>query len=192
MLKKIGKPLAMYAKHVENGPPIFNKPVGYDLMVGDWVAPNGRGQITDMIFTGKLDKKSKNDFDYTLTVSFPHQGDGIQSYTRDWSQGVSGLLSTHEAPASGYQSNVLRAMSRHPGKGTKEDMNAPNRDYFFRVRTVLDSQGNILSTHYGKIYGDFMQFTYYVNPTPNDRNVEFDPKHNLLGGLNPLEQVQAP
>jgi hypothetical protein len=35
-------------------------------------------------------------------------------------------------------------------------------------------------------------FQYYLNPTPNDRNVEFDPKQNLLGGLQPFEQVNAP
>jgi len=39
-------------------------------MVGDWVAPNGKGISTDIIFTGKLDKKDRNDFDYKLTISF--------------------------------------------------------------------------------------------------------------------------
>ena len=68
----------------------------------------------------------------------------------------------------------------------------PNRNYFFRVRTAKDHEGNIVSAHYGKIYGDFMQFTYYLNPTPNDRNIEFDPKQNLLGGLQSFEQVSAP
>jgi len=33
---------------------------------------------------------------------------------------------------------------------------------------------------------------YYLNPTPNSRNVEFDPKQNLLKSLDPLEQVDAP
>ena len=68
----------------------------------------------------------------------------------------------------------------------------PNRIYLFRVRTVEDHDGNIVSARYGKIYGDFMQFSYYLNPTPNDRNIEFDPKQNLLGGLSALEQVRVP
>lgn len=42
--------------------------------------------------------------------------------------------------------------------------------------------GNIISAQYGKIYGDFLAFTYYLNPSPNDRNVEFDPDQNLFGG----------
>lgn len=32
VLNKIVRPIPMYAKHIEKGPPIFNKPVGYDLM----------------------------------------------------------------------------------------------------------------------------------------------------------------
>jgi hypothetical protein len=102
------------------------------------------------------------------------------------------LRSPHEAPTNEYQTEVVKIMSRHPGQGSKDDMNDPNRNYVFRVRTVLDKQGNIVSTHYGKIYGDFMQFSYYLNPSPNSRNIEFDPKHNLIGGLQPLEEVSQP
>jgi len=192
ILKKVGKPAAMYAKRVEKGPPVFNEPVGYDLMIGDWVSPNGKGISTDIIFTGKLDKKDRTDFDYKLTVSFPKADDGIQEFTVPEAEKGSGLRSPHEAPTNGYQTKVVKTMSHHPGQGAKDDMNDPNRNYFFRVRTVKDHEGNIVSAHYGKIYGDFMQFSYYLNPMPSDRNIEFDPKQNLFGGLDPLEQVTAP
>jgi hypothetical protein len=86
---------------------------------------------------------------------------------------------------------AVKTMSRHPGQGTKEDFDE-NRNYFFRVRTMLDDKGNVKSALYGKIYGDFMQFSYYLNPTPNSRNVEFDPKQNLMKNLKPLEGVEAP
>ena len=66
------------------------------------------------------------------------------------------------------------------------------RNYYFRVRTKLDENGNVVSARYGKIYGDFMQFSYYFNPTPNDRNVEFDPKQNLMTNLKPDEGVNEP
>ncbi len=72
VLDRIVNPIPMYAKIIENGPPVFNQPVGYDLTAGDWVAPNGKGQIKDIVFTGELNKKSKSDFDYKLTVSFPN------------------------------------------------------------------------------------------------------------------------
>lgn len=192
VLKKIGKPIAMYAKRVGKGPPVFNEPVGYDLMIGDWVMPNGKGVFTDVIFTGKYDKKDRNDFDYKLTVSFPKPDDGIQEFTVSEAEQGSGLRSPHEAPTNGYRTEVVKTMSHHPGQGAKDDMNDPNRNYIFRVRTAKDHEGNIVSAHYGKIYGDFMQFSYYMNPTPNDRNIEFDLKQNLLVGLDALEQVTAP
>jgi hypothetical protein len=64
----------------------------------------------------------------------------------------------------------------------------------------MDASGNVTSALYGKIYGDFSQdigndavrFTYYLNPEPNSRNMEFDPKQNLFKNLPPLEQVTAP
>jgi hypothetical protein len=161
-------------------------------MIGDWVSPNGKGVSTDIIFTGKLNRKDRNDFDYKLTVSFPKPDDGIQEFIVPDAEKGSGLRSPHEAPTNGYQTAVVKTMSHHPGQGAKDDMNDPNRNYFFRVRTVKDHEGNIVSAHYGKIYGDFMQFSYYLNPTPNDRNIEFDLKQNLLGGLDALEQVNAP
>jgi hypothetical protein len=193
VLKKIGEPIPMYAKHVEGGPPAFNKSVGYDLMTGDWVGPYGKGIKTDIIFTGELNQKAKNDFDYKLTISFPNVRDGIQSFSvSDKSMEGSALRSPRKAPQDGYESRLVRTMSRHPGRGTKEDINELNRNYFFRVRTVVDDKGNIVSTHYGKIYGDFMEFKYYLNPTPNDRNVEFDPSRNLLKNLKSDEGVSAP
>ena len=191
-LKKVVHPIPMYAQYVAKGPPVFNASVGYDLMVGDWVAPNGKGITTDIVFNGKLDKKAKDDFDYTLVVSFPKPGDGIQEFAVPDMEKGSGLRSPHEVPTNGYQFQVVKTMSRHPGQGTKEDMNDPKRNYFFRVRTALDENGNVVSAHYGKIYGDFMQFTYYLNPTPNSRNIEFDPKQNLIQGLQSFEQVTAP
>jgi hypothetical protein len=81
--------------------------------------------------------------------------------------------------------------SRHYGHPPKYDRDQ-KRNYFFRIRTVLDEEGNVKSACYGKIYGDFMDFRYYLNPTPNSRNVEFDPKRNLLQGLKPDEQVDKP
>jgi hypothetical protein len=172
-LKKIGKPIAMYAKKMDSLKfPEFNKAIGYDLTVGDWVAPYGKGMNSDILFTeNHPDEKSG----YTFTISFPHPEDGIQGFTRDWSLGVSKLISAHEAPIDGYQP-----------KYEQTQMPNPNRIYYFRVRTKLDENGNIVSAHYGKIYGDIPQFTYYYNPTPNDRNVEFNPRQNLLN-LNRMD-----
>ena len=196
ILKKISKVIPMYAKNVNLGMPVFNKPAGYDLMVGDWVAPYGKGINSDIIFTGYLNKDMEGNVDYKLVVSFSNQGDGIQGFSvplllQNAVTGQSDLRSSSEAPLNGYQSEWIQVRNRKPHQAEAGNFD-PNRIFYFRIRTVLDNQGNVVSTHYGKIYGDFMQFRYYLNPTPNDRSVEFDPKQNLLGGLNALEKVAAP
>jgi hypothetical protein len=191
LLKKVGQPIPMYAKGVNLGMPVFDKSAGFDLMAGDWVAPYGRGVTTDILFTGHFDKRTENESDYKLTVSFPNTGDGIQEFAVPDAEKGSGLRSPHEAPADSYQSKWVQTDNRKPGKPVETNRDE-NRNYFFRVRTVLDEKGNVKSALYGKIYGDFMKFRYYLNPTPNSRNVEFDPKQNLLKGLKSTEQVDAP
>jgi hypothetical protein len=179
VLKKIGKPIGMYAKSITDIEfPIFNKPIGYDLMAGDWATPYGKGVNSDILFT---ENHAEAKSGYTFTVSFPNPADGIQGFSIDESLGKSVLLSSHEAPVDGYQP-----------KYEQTHIADPNRIYYFRARTVLDENGKLKTAFYGKIYGDFMQFRYYLNPSPNDRNVEFDPKHNLLTGLKSFEQVTAP
>ena len=190
LLKQVKKPIAMYAKRYVNDPPL-GQPVGYDLMVGDWVGPNGKGVNADIVFQNSAYRKSGADYEYKVKVTFPKVGDGIQIYSIPDSEKGSGLRSPHEAPLEGYQTELDKERSAHPGQAPKND-DDPNRIYLFRVRTLKDHEGNIVSAHYGKIYGDFMQFTYYLNPTPNDRNIEFDPKQNLIQGLQSFEQVNAP
>jgi hypothetical protein len=179
VLKKVEKPIGMYAKQINSLKfPEYNKVIGYDLMIGDWVAPYGKGANSDIRFIEHhADAKSG----YTFTISFPNLGDGIQEFTVPDAEKGSELRSAHEAPVDGYQP-----------VHEQTQMADPHRGYFLRVRTTLDHNGNIVSALYGKIYGDFMQFNYYLNPTPNDRNIEFDPKHNLLRGLKSYEQVTAP
>jgi hypothetical protein len=193
VLKKIAKPIAMYAKKYAMALklPEYGKPTAYDLEIGDWVGPYGKGVNKDIIFQKDYSDKAAEGYYSKVTVSFPKDGDGIQVYNILDSEMGSGLLSPHEAPQDGYQPAVTREVSALRGQPSKNEHD-PNRIYFFRVRTVKDHEGNIVSAHYGKIYGDFMQFTYYLNPTPNDRNIEFDPKQNLLGGLQSFEGVNAP
>jgi hypothetical protein len=190
-LKKINKPISMYAKRIHGGPPIRNKPVGFDLFVGDWVAPHGKGLTADLIFTKDLKMKSSRDYESKIVLTFPNPGDGIQEFHAQPFDKESELKSPHEAPEDGYQSQLTRENSSQPGQPVKFDYD-PQRNYFIRVHTVLDENGNVKSALYGKIYGDFMQFRYYLNPTPNSRVIEFDPKQNLVTNLKSTEQVDSP
>ncbi len=191
LLKTIRHPIPMYAKQVNLGMPVFEKPAGFDLIVGDWIAPYGKGKHADIIFTAEINKRAGDDSDYKLMVSFPKSGDGIQDFLVTENDRRSGLMSPHEAPLDGYQPEWIQTSIRRSGLPVKSNRDS-NRNYFFRVQTVLDEKGQVKSALYGKIYGDFMQFRYYLNPTPNDRNIEFDPKQNLLKGLKSTERVEAP
>ena len=182
----------MYAKRIDSDPPVNGRPVGYDLMVGDWVGPYGKGVNSDIFFTREYNRKSLQDYDCKLTVSFPKVDDGIQIYPTPFKT-LEGcvLRSPNVAPTNGYLPEIVRSNISHPGQPLVFDYEE-NRVYLFRVRTKVDDNGNIVSAHYGKIYGDFMTFSYYFNPAPNSKNMEFNPKQNLMTNLKPLEEVNEP
>jgi hypothetical protein len=197
LLRRVINPIPMYAKRVREGPPVLGKQVGYDMEIGDWIAPFGKGKNSHILFEAHLDKRAENDWDYKLVVSFPNPGDGIQEFAvsdlqrKSPLRSQSPLRSPHEAPPHGYQPQWVKTKSRAPGEpstvGVDDSLN-----FFFRVRTVLDEQANVKSALYGKIYGDFMDFQYFLNPETNSRNIEFDPTKNLLKKLGPSEHVRVP
>ena len=177
VLKKIINPVPMYAKKCNLGFPEFNKKIGFDLEKGDWVAPYGKGIIPDLVFLGELNKIDSKNFDYKLTVSFSNPGDGIFPFEAPYQYG-STLKSSQQAPVSEYKTEWIQTRSRKTGEyetGNSDD----KRNYYFRVRSKSDENGNIVQATYGKIYGDFLDFIYYFNPDFT-RNIEFDPKKNLF------------
>jgi len=188
-LKKIRNPIGMYARRVNLGIPEYSKPIGFDAQVVDWVSPYGQGKQTDFILTAEVDKKSEREYKYKLVVGFPNPKDGIMEFKKDqWSA----FNSPYKAPESGYKQEWIQRRERTPDAFGISNYAPETRAFIFRVRTELDEQGNIRRAHYGKIYGDFMKFTLYLNPTPNDRNLEFDPEKNLFGELPIRERVKNP
>lgn len=225
VLKKIGVQVPMYARAV-GGPtgdekiPATGKPIGFDLMIGDWLPPYGKGATPDFVF--ELDNKitgtevythryangtsvmiTNNLYDNKLTIRFSNEGDGIQFVAKMGG----GLRLPKFAPPDGYQpvlnkrawlEQATNQLDRQFVK-IQSDYNK-DADYFFRVRTKKDADGNIVSALYGKIYGDFscdlghgkIGFTYYLNPEPNSRNMEFNTQSNLFRNLSLTEKVYLP
>lgn len=90
----------------------------------------------------------------------------------------------HSAPEAGYQPELHYGPSSPTALRPKEN---DKSGFFVRSRVKLDEKGQIVSANYAKIHGDFVMradkgihFCYYYNPTPNDRNLEFDTKRNLM------------
>jgi hypothetical protein len=206
VLKKKGVQVPMYARRPnEIIIPVKGESLGYDLMVGDWVAPYGKGETSDFII--KVDSKPEPPvpareyppYDITLTVSFSNDGDGIQSFFAP-PRVSSELRLPRQAPSDGYESILTKREYKERGQSAHTDFR-DDQNYFYRVRTKKDAQGNIVSALYGKISGDFLvsgrddnklTFTYYLNPKPNSQDMEFDPKRNLSKNLKFMEGVNAP
>jgi len=196
LLRKVENPVPMYAKEQEMKFPKLDEPIGFDLLAGDWVTPYGKGFHTDMLFKAHREIKNDREFSADLKVTFPMQGDGIMVAPQEAVDG-SEFKTSRTAAETGYEPELDLHYSN-----TNQLLSVFG--YFIRVRTILDDNGNVKSALYGKIRGDFrfyagtiaptagMGFDYYLNPAPNDRNVEFNPKRNLVKDLKPLEEVKEP
>jgi hypothetical protein len=207
LLKRVINPVPMYSRALVTNVPVDTAKVGFDLQVGDWVTPLGAGIASDLLFRADRVVQSDRDYSATLALSFSNRGDGLRAFQAAPHEG-SVLKSPHIAPEDGYLSAKVWRQSRSPGRRGESDNfvedERKDQNYIFRVRTVLDDQGRTQSALYGKIYGDIhfyvgtkvpkpgIGFTYYLNPTPNDRNLEFDPKRNLFTNLKTEERVTAP
>lgn len=181
VLKRKKNPVPMYAKRLALALPKLDEPVGYDFMAGDWTAPHGRGRNPDMIFVGELHNEGERKFDWRLHVTFPNPGDGIQRFTPDSESAV--FRSAYEAPAEGYSSEWKLRRWRDGPAAPEQTTFDRKGGYFFRIRAESDKDGKVTKALYGKIYGDFFDMTYYLNPD-GTRNMEYDPKRNLLQPSN--------
>ena len=202
VLRKIEKPVAMYARSFrELTIPEIQKPCGFDLEAGDWIAPYGKGKVADFIMTLKREYENRDKFNVSVVINFSNPLDGIQEVKlpKEWQ--CSEFEWPRLAPETGYQPELSAQFGTEPGKGFL-DTASDNQAYFFRVRTV-EQNGKIVSALYGKIKGGIslegretktcsVAFTYYLNPTSLDRNMKFDLKRNLFTNLPNLEQPRLP
>ena len=204
VLRPIGKPVALYAKTVQLRIPTLDKPCGFDLEVGDWVAPYGKGMKSDFIFSLHQEDHGMQDYDVIGELNFKNPLDGLVDAPVPEVGKNSKFKWEREAPETGYQPKFPLQNSWHKDKGITRSFKLKDgvwEGYFFRVRTV-EQDGKIVSAHYGKIRGGIevfpnnpnpkIDFTYYFNPTPNDRNLEWDTKKNLFGGLTDMETPREP
>jgi hypothetical protein len=191
-LRRILKPVPLISCRISSASqkgllklPSFTGPVGFDLEARDWTAPHGKGRVADITFrlTGQTNELNAP-YNSKLTMTFGHPLNGIVEQPGHPFRG-SILRVPHQAPVKGYKAELLQTRSLVAGKrseGAQQDQN-----YFLRIRSKTDDKGNLISAQFAKIYGDFewdptglLGFQYYLNPTPNDRNLEFAVKSNLL------------
>jgi hypothetical protein len=120
-------------------------------------------------------------WDGLVEMSFPGDGEGILQESRFLA--YSPMKLPHLAPEDGYSPTWNREVSNYRSTTLEGDTG-----FFLRTRVKRDQQGRIISANYTKFIGKLhvrayngrLEFIYYFNPTPNDRNLEFDPKKNLF------------
>lgn len=204
VLRPIGKPIALYAQKIDMEIPALDKPCGFDLEAGDWVTPYGKGEKSDFIFTLHQDKRGLQNYDILGGLTFSNALDGLQEAPMS-DVGTNSIFKwERQAPEGNYQLKFQLQNSWHGNKGVTRSFKIPGREwegYFFHVRTV-EQNGQIVSARYGKIRGGIeifphdpnpvIVFTYYYNPTPNDRNLEWDPGKDLFRDSPLLETPQEP
>lgn len=204
VLKRVRNPVPMYAKRVSGEVPAKDTDAGYDLIMGDWVAPHGKGKVADMTFHGTGEVLGDRNYRGVLTVTFPGQGNGMIPHEVSQPQ-PSPLRMPYEAPADGYEAKrVWRSVRKYNPVAMKNEEyindSSKTRNFFIRVRGEMDADGKMVKALYGKIHAPFdfdargedpsgrtkkqwVGFTYYLNPD-GTRNIEFDPKRNLLKPTN--------
>lgn len=150
---------------------------------------------------GKMDRSDYDEaintvsgkWDGKFSVTFPSPQEGIVDAKKDYCH-YSELTLPHEAYEDGY-SESLHAVTNNYSPMRRDVWPA----YFVRCRVKLDEQSRIVSANYAKLTTDIafdlrgrIDFTYVFNPTPNDRNLEFDTGKNKFTDLKFEERVVKP
>ena len=185
-----------------------NAVMRFDMMRGDWLPPYGHGERSDLEIaseiriTGKERRyrhstRSMGDvvfYDLVQTVCPADAADCLSESHPSPSSGIM-IRTGNDSGVGGRAVRLIGKRKRIERTGNWEceytkDYD-PDRCYTFRIRTRRDGDGNLVEAYHGKIYGDFMfsgdlergvteiRFLYYLNPTPLDRNLEWDMRNNL-------------
>jgi hypothetical protein len=199
VMKKIHNPRPPFVNHVQWETLPAKQNVGYDLLIGDWVKPHGKGNVSDIVFNlEKGIEPSTNAYWWIVGVEFPGKGNGIIPVEKDDSEWKDDhfLVSGKMAPEAGYQKQLVLVY----GEGTFADnkfeklqgdftKGGSEREYWIKIRTENKDDKNL--SMYGKIgKGLFfvvrgvetaeVNFSYYVSPDPNNRSLEWDKENSLV------------
>jgi hypothetical protein len=201
VLREKVDPIPLYAKHYsQHDIPANNKKIGYDFFVGDWCEPYGEGITNDIYISYDYEVSGISDFKWSLQISAISSNDGFICI-----EPIKGSNSVFKlpylAPIKTYSPKYIQNITVSRGKRHYTKPIPISNNIFFRIRSDIDNNGNVTNCFYGKITNiesalardrGIITFTYYLNPTPNDRNLEFNVESNLFQNLKRSEEVRQP
>ena len=194
MLKKIHRPTPMVVfTNLKFRVPECNQDYGFDMEYGALVEPYGPGKIADF-YIRHMWEENKQRGHRTLTFSFPNCLDG--AYPIDLIPDSIFKSPYHADNAKEYLKTFTLEMEWDVAvdkfgnvqrQNIKSKSLEKNQGLVLRTRTKVDKEGNLVSAHFGKIYGEIavnifehtsisISGVLFFNPTENDTNLEFDNK----------------
>ena len=149
-----------------------------------WTKRSAEADAETKTYTFDEGKVHYGNWIHTATYRFSNKGDGIILSPQFWP--YCKLTVPHKAPEDGYVGEITlkEARNYHAPRANLSNYREriANNGMFLRIRTKLDKDGNVISANYAKIVspqGAGNVFLVFYNPTPNDRNLEYDFKTNL-------------
>lgn len=181
-LDRVEKPIPLFVKRVEltnsrkgiGGFDGTNSVVRFDLMKGDWLAPYGKGETSDLEFKTVLEIKGKERkfryasrkvedvlfYELATDISPCSTNDAISKVQIKEDAGIKIRManddfSSRQIVRSRGKRKIIRP--KFPNEWNCEYYSNYNKSqcYKFRVRSRYDEKGNLKEAYYGKIYGDF-------------------------------------
>ena len=214
-LQRVMHPIPLFVKEVslrdeDNGIGEFdgtNKVLKYDILKGEWLPPYGKGTVADMVIKSRLTitdtepcphgpegvKGRLVDFYRVDTiVEFPGAFDGIKKVKPGPMAGIKIRLGEDEglshtiSQSMGFEKHV----GKRPGEwsGSLFDTRDFESSHVFRIRSIFNDNGELVTAYYGKIYRGLniladnkkglysIKFLIYLNPANLDRNLEWNEK----------------
>ena len=178
VLRKVKNPIKMKTSHsLKWRIPLKQGVYPFDLEIGDWVAPRGKGRTTDLEIVYNQAEVTETNKICSGLLRFPCGGAYVRakhnsrSFPSDY-EAKTNEVYVAEFPFEYYFDKT--GNSKHVGKNILKD----SQYFVFRVREKRDNEGNVVSANYGKIYGQLKTFGClffekgFFNPTPNDTNIE--------------------
>ena len=177
-LRKIVNPVEMNICHsLQWRIPLRQGVYPFDLEIGDWIAPRGKGRTADLEVvyqqaeTTETNKICRGVLRFPCGGAYKRMKHTSQSFPSDY-EAKTNEVYVSEFPFEYYFDKT--GNSKHIGKNVLTD----SQYLVFRVREKRDCKGSVVSANYGKIYGQLKTFGClffekgFFNPTPNDLNIE--------------------
>lgn len=164
---------------------------GYDLKLGDWVKPYGKGEVSDFKLEYNL-RASETEYASWGRIIFEDSKSGFYVRKMNDTQIMKSeyMADTNAVFASTkeFRYGAIRGMDKNAmwqNNATWHKLVEEDEYLVMRTRVKLDNEGNVVSANYSKMYGPvvfkkrfgFRQITF--NPNVNDPNLESDPQENL-------------